>query len=150
MCWVFRGRGELSTAAAATAATVRATAAATAAITAAAAAAATAAAAVTIAVAAAVIVTAAATAIVTAAAAVPPPPAPSSPPLPPQQSLQSQLSQRAARELGTYIPGPEGDDMQKGRTRGETARQRGEKAIRRMSVCGEAGPGGRRGMGCCR
>ena len=57
----------------------------------------------------------------------PPSPPPSSPPLPPQQSLQSQLSQRAARELGTYIPGPEDGDMQRGRTRGETARQRGEK-----------------------
>ena len=74
----------------------------------------------------------------------PPSPPPSSPPLPPQQSLQSQLSQRAARELGTYIPGPEDGDMQRGRTRGETARQRGEKSnqedvgVRRGRTRGEA------------
>ena len=58
----------------------------------------------------------------------PPPPPPSLPSLPPQQSLQSQLSQRATRELGTYIPGPEDGDMQRGRTRGGTACQRGEKS----------------------
>ena len=52
----------------------------------------------------------------------PSPPPPSSPPLPPQQSPQPQLSQRAARELGSYNPGPEDGDVQRGRTRGETVR----------------------------
>ena len=53
-----------------------------------------------------------------------PPPPPSSPPLPPQQPLQPQLSRRAARELGSYNPGPEDNGVQRGRTRGETARHR--------------------------
>ena len=52
------------------------------------------------------------------------PPPPSSPPLPPQQSLQPQLSRRAARELGSYNPGPEDNGVQRGRTRGETMRHR--------------------------
>ena len=47
-----------------------------------------------------------------------PPPTPSSPPLPPQQPLQSQLSRRPARELGSYNPSPEDDGVQRGRTRG--------------------------------
>ena len=32
------------------------------------------------------------------------------------------MSARAARELGSYNPGPEDGDVQRGRTRGETAR----------------------------
>ena len=51
----------------------------------------------------------------------PPPPSPSPPSPPPQP----QLSQRAARELGAYNPGPEDGDVQRSRTRAETARHRG-------------------------
>ena len=53
-----------------------------------------------------------------------PPPWSPLPPLPPQQSLQPQLSRRAARELGSYNPGPEDNGVQRGRTRGETMRHR--------------------------
>ena len=51
-------------------------------------------------------------------------PPPSSPPFPPQQPLQPQLSRGAARELGSYNPGPEDDGVQRGRTRGKTVRHR--------------------------
>ena len=49
---------------------------------------------------------------------------PSSPSLPPQQPLQPQLSRRAARELGSYNPGPEDNGIQRGRTGEETMRHR--------------------------
>ena len=49
-------------------------------------------------------------------------PPPSSPP---SQSPQPQISQRAARELGICVPGPEDGHVQRGRTRRETARRQG-------------------------
>ena len=61
---------------------------------------------------------------------------------PPQHVPQPQISQRAPRELGSYIPGPEDDDVQRCRTRGETALRQKEQ-YRRTTLCREVGPGGR-------
>ena len=140
MCSVFRGRGELSTVAAA--ASVRTAAAATAVFTAAAAAAATAAA-VTIAVAATAIVTAAAVAAAAAAAVI----AVVAAATVPAVSFHSVLP-------GNWVLISQARRTATCRGEGLGGRQRvnkERKATRRISVSGEAGPGGRlRGMGCCR
>ena len=41
-------------------------------------------------------------------------------------AAESQMSLRATRELGSYSPGPEDGDVQRGRARGETARSHGD------------------------
>ena len=105
------------------AATVLSVAAATAVTTAAAAAAATTAA-VTVAVTATVIVTVAATATVTAAAVATAAATAVVAAITAATATAATVSRLAARELGSYNPGPEDDGVQRGRTRAETVRHR--------------------------